>query len=157
MRSLRTVSLMLRLGVAAFLVGCGEAQPAPTELEVPDLGSARSALVSSLERWKAGRRDSGVLIGSTPSIGIVDAARADRPLLGYEVVGPLKAVGKARPFSVRLSLGEPSESVEARYLVLGRDPLWVYRQEDFERMLHWEHKMDVETAETPPGSPGGGR
>jgi hypothetical protein len=66
-------------------------------------------------------------------------------------------VGKARPFAVRLILGEPREIVATRYLVLGLDPLWVFRQEDFERMLHWEHKMDGTAGPPSVGSVANGR
>jgi hypothetical protein len=125
----------------AFLVGCGAAEHGSDALTVPDIGPARAALVASLDAWKADTRGSGVVIGSRPAIGVVDSARADRPLIDYEVVGPLMVQEKVRPFSVRLVLGSPRETVTARYLVMGRDPLWVYRQEDFDLMIHWEHKM----------------
>jgi hypothetical protein len=141
-----TIHMMRRpslcgLLATAFLVGCGAAERGSAGLTVPDLGPAQAALVASLDAWKADLRGSGVVIGSKPAIGVVDSARADRPLLDYEVVGPLMVQEKIRPFSVRLVLGSPRETVTARYLVMGRDPLWVYRQEDFDLMIHWEHKM----------------
>ena len=136
--------------VAAFMaIGCGHSKRESVELGPPDLKSSRSALVASLDAWKADQRSSGVIIGSAPSIGIVDAMRTERRLLDYEVVGPLMVVEKGRPFAVRLILDAPRETVAARYIVLGRDPLWVFRQEDFERMLHWEHKMDPESQPLP--------
>jgi hypothetical protein len=132
------------LAVASFVAGCGDARRGPEEFVAPCLESAKAALVASLDAWKADRRASGVMIGSKPAIGVVDSARADRPLLDYEIVGPLMVAGKARPFAVRLVLDEPREAVATRYLVMGQDPLWVFRQEDFERMLHWEHPMDAQ-------------
>lgn len=143
---------MLRwLAVAGLAAGCGHARRGSDEIAVPGLEASKAALVAALEAWKADRRASGVLIGSKPSIGIVDAARADRALLEYEVVGPLMVVEKARPFAVRLVLDAPRETVTTRYLILGEDPLWVFRQEDFERMLHWEHKMEIEAGTDPAG------
>lgn len=153
----RTGRSLLWLAIASFAAGCGDAQRGPADLAIPDLESSRTALIASLDAWKADRRASGVLIGSKPAIGVVDSARADRPLLEYEVVGPLMTFGKARPFAIRLDLGEPRETVATRYLVLGRDPLWVFRQEDFERMLHWEHKMDGEAATASAGPSADGR
>ena len=128
--------------VGLFAIGCADSGRDGVDLAVPDLSPSRAALAASLDAWKAGRRASGVLIGSKPSVGVVDSTRTERPLLDYEVVGPLMPVEKARPFAVRLVLGSPRETVDARYLVLGQDPLWVFRQDDFELMLHWEHKMD---------------
>lgn len=133
--------------------GC-ESSPSPApELVAPDLAAANAALVAALDAWKAGKLTSGVLVGSNPAVGVVDATRGDRRLLGYEVVGPLLVVDKARPFAVRLDIDAPRETVTARYLVLGRDPLWVFRQEDFDRMLHWEHRMSPEPAPQPPTAP----
>ena len=152
MTSRRSIRLVLPWAVAAA-IGCGDGGRTPAGLAPPDLASSRAALAASLDAWKADDRASGVLIGSKPSIGVVDSARKDRPLLDYQILGPLMVVEKARPFAVRLVLGSPRESVAARYLVLGRDPLWVFRQEDFERMLHWEHAMAPEPAPQPPGPP----
>ena len=97
-------------------------------------------MVATLDAWKAGRREGG-MIGAKPAIVIVDSLRAERPLIDYEVVGPLAVVDKARPFAVRLVLDGPRETVTTRYLILGEDPLYVFRHEDLDMMLHWEHKM----------------
>ncbi len=143
------------LVVSALAAGCGDAQHGAAEIFAPDIETSKAALISSLDAWKADRQTSGVLMGSKPSIGVVDAIRSERPLLAYEVIGPLMVVEKARPFAVRLVLGAPRETVTTRYLVLGKDPLWVFRQEDFERLLHWEHKMDGDEGAkpNPPSTP----
>lgn len=134
--------------ILATVVGCS-AGPDPGSggaMVAPEVGAARSALVASLDAWKAGRRDPRELIGSGPAVGVVDSTRRDRPLVGYEVVGPLllSAGEVARPFAVRLVLGGPREEVSTRYVVAGRDPLWVFLREDYDRILHWEHKMTGE-------------
>lgn len=145
----RLAQTWLAIAVAVIAAGC-ESGAGGGDLGPPDLAASRRALAVSLDAWKAGRRASGVLIGSGPAVGVVDSNRADRPLADYEVVGPLMVAGKSRPFAVRLVLDAPRETVEARYVVVGRDPLWVFRHEDFERMLHWEHRMDPESTPSPP-------
>jgi hypothetical protein len=35
----------------------------------------------------------------------------------------------------------PAEAQKVRYLVHGIDPLYVYRQEDFDLLNHWDHMM----------------
>ena len=134
--------LGLRLAAISCLAaaGCGPTAGAPP-LGPPSPSASRAALVASLDAWKGGRRGPG-LIGSKPGVGVVDGQRAERPLLGFEVLGPLAVDAAARPYAVRLDLGAPAERVEARYLVLGDDPLWVFRREDYDLILHWEHKMD---------------
>ena len=154
MRTVRPCHLALCwLAVASIPAGCDAARRGPADLAPPDPAPARAALVAALDAWKGDRRASGVLIGSRPAIGVVDSMRTDRPLLDYEIVGPLMVVEKSRPFAVRLVLDAPRETVATRYLVMGRDPLWVFRQEDFDRMLHWEHRMDPEPGPRKPGPP----
>ena len=46
-----------------------------------------------------------------------------------------------RVFTVKLTLVNPGEEVKARYVVMGLDPLWVIRNEDFEMLAHWDHPM----------------
>ena len=75
--------------------------------------------------------------------------RFERPLIDFAILGPLAALGPARPFAVRLELDAPRESVQTRYVVMGEDPLWVFGQDDYERILHWEHKMGQEALDQP--------
>jgi len=140
-------SSLIVLVCASLTVGCrGEAErmgPPPPEL-------ARASLAKALEAWKGGRAG-GPLIGSSPGVGVVDTLRQERPLLDYEILGPLYPLAEARPFGVRLTLDSPREVVTARYIVLGVDPIWVFRDEDYQLILHWEHKMtEGEGGGTPP-------
>ncbi|MHC5538230.1 hypothetical protein ACYOEI_08375 [Singulisphaera rosea] len=124
-------------------------------MTIPSPASAKAALIASLEAWKSNDRRSGIVIGGKPPIGVVDSTRPERRLVDYEIVGALMSSEKARPFAVRLTLDEPRETVMTRYLVIGREPLWVFLQEDFDRMLHWEHKMDDEATADPDRPTGG--
>ena len=157
-----------RLGLVSWLVplilsaGCGGAPAGTPLLQAPGIAPARTALVATLDAWKSGRREGGT-IGSNPSIGIVDSLRAERLLIDYEILGALSVVDKARPFAVRLVLESPRGTLTCRYVVLGQDPLWVFRQDDLDMMLHWEHKEsagDAGAAATvktdKPRSPAGG-
>jgi hypothetical protein len=146
---------LLLAGTCLWLTGCGdrprESTPAPPELE-----PARAALVASLEAWKSGHHETGALIGSDPAIATADVQRFDRPLLDFTIVGPLSVRGPARSFAVHLVLDSPREPVDTRYVVLGEDPLWVFGHDDYERILHWEHKMDDtedSSGQTAPVSP----
>jgi hypothetical protein len=50
---------------------------------------------------------------------------------------------------VKLSLDHPAESVLATYVVFGRSPRWVYRLEDFNMIMHWDHPMGGENGAAP--------
>jgi hypothetical protein len=51
---------------------------------------------------------------------------------------------------VRLNLAEPDETVLAAYFVFDRMPVWVYRVEDFDMMMHMD--MAPDDAPTPAGA-----
>jgi hypothetical protein len=61
---------------------------------------------------------------------------------GYEEEG-------YRRFLVRLFLAEPEDTVVATYYVFGQDPMWVYRSEDFDMIMH----MDKSMMPAPPAHP----
>jgi hypothetical protein len=146
--------------MATGLMGCG-APAAETEKTrvIPSPEQARSALSAALDAWKGGSTASS-LKSSKPTIEVVDSFRkTERPLKAFEILAPIE-VDHGRSFSVRLSLDGPAEEQLARYLVIGKDPIWVFRQEDFERISHWEHKMEepeptapTEPAPRPEGHP----
>jgi hypothetical protein len=55
----------------------------------------------------------------------------------YTILG--EAPGDApRCFAVRLHLEEPQEEQRVRFVLIGLDPLWVFRHEDYEMLAHWE-------------------
>ena len=43
-------------------------------------------------------------------------------------------------FTVQLALDAPPAEVRVRYYVIGIDPVWVVRQEDYDMLTHWEHR-----------------
>jgi hypothetical protein len=70
--------------------------------------------------------------------------RPGQQLRGYNVLGESESES-GRRFLVKLSLAEPDKSVMAAYYVFGQDPVWVYRTEDFDMLMHWEHPMSDES------------
>src|SRR5690242_16357198 len=110
---------------------------------VPPPAAARRALVAALEAWKQGR-EPGLVPSTSPAVHVVDShRRPDQAMEGYEILG--ETLGEnARTFTVRLRLrGEGGRSV-VRFNVVGLDPVWVFRQEDYDMIAHWEHAMPAE-------------
>lgn len=132
---------------AVLASGCARDAAPTAALQPPDPDLSRTALTTALDAWKSGRRAAGALLGDDPAVGVVDTLQAERPLLDYEILGALGTLPEARPFAVRLELDDPPETITTRYMVLGNNPLWVFRQEDYELILHWEHKMSAEEHE----------
>lgn len=138
----------LLLAIAA-VAGCGNSDDSSLPLPVPAIEPSRAALKVALDAWKSGRRIAGPPIGANPAVGVVDTLQAERPLRDYKILGALGTLPEAQPFAVELDLDNPPEQVTTRYMVLGKDPLWVFRQEDYELIIHWEHKMSPEELNPP--------
>jgi hypothetical protein len=66
------------------------------------------------------------------------ASRAD-----YTVLNETAAIN-GRTYVVRLQLSNPAADERVRFVVIGIDPIWVFRKSDFDRLAHWEHPMAVE-------------
>lgn len=146
--------------LALSAIGCQGGDRAATGGDgpfVPPPEVARAALVEALDGWRADQpvaRDPKL---GPPRVGLVDNDRIDQHrLLNYDVLGPID-LGVGRGFTVRLRLEgtgpEATTEPVVRYVVFGQGPVWVFRLEDYERISHWEHKMDPDeqTDPVPPG------
>jgi hypothetical protein len=122
--------------VPLFCTGCGFAQggagPTPSSL------TARGALESSLTAWKDGKKP-GAIEGATPPIQVVDSTwQAGAKLASFEILREEPGEPEKR-FTVRLVSGTPPVALETRYMVVGTDPIGVYREDDYKRMLNMEN------------------
>lgn len=136
MRSCFLTEIVLCAGLA--LPGCGGGAKA----FAPRAASAREALDAALTAWKNGERPD-TLASRSPVLHAVDSHwRSGQSLQSFEVVKEEPGDGVQR-FSVKLTTkdgGAKSKDVqaEATYVVVGRDPVWVYRDEDYARLLGME-------------------
>lgn len=137
MRLISTLLGCLTLGAALLAAaGCGsraqQFTPAPQ--------TARASLEAALEQWKAGSPPGR--IACTPPVEVADASRlAGQTLRSFEVLGETSLGAEGRCFIVRLALDNPAAELRARFVVVGIDPIWVFRKEDYDHLAHWEHPM----------------
>jgi hypothetical protein len=126
------------------LGGCG-GQPKPVEgyeRFIPEPAIARKTLAAMLDEWRDGR--------DPTTVNVVDKHRLPgQRLVRHEILGEVATDG-ARGFAVRLTLENPNEEPVVRYFVIGVDPIWVFRQEDFELISHWMHPMEGPKTKTAP-------
>jgi len=109
-------------------LGCGGNSAARY---IPASGSARAALQTALTTWQSGEKHSPIT-SSKPEINVFDARwQAGKKLESFEILE--EVTGQEQPqFQVRLKLeGEPEET--ATYLVVGIDPLHIFRDADYKR------------------------
>jgi len=127
--------LLLLAGGLLLSAGCSRSRNNVADY-TPSSEKAKQALETALNHWKDGNA-SGAVPGTTPVVQAVDTKwKAGQKLQGFEILGedaPSTDGAAPRFFKVRLTptSGPP---LEARYVVVGIDPLWVYREEDYKAM-----------------------
>jgi hypothetical protein len=104
----------------------------------PGPAEGRRALEAALDRWRAA--PSGTAAANETFRFVDQQRQPGQRLIAYTVQTDQELEG-TRLYRVRLELGAPTESVLAGYYVFGTKPTWVFRQEDYEMMMHWEHVM----------------
>jgi hypothetical protein len=70
----------------------------------------------------------------------------------FTILGETASSSGYRRFLVKLSLEQPEDSLVASYYVFGRGPIWVYRAEDFDMIMHMDKSMMAEPP-SPDGEP----
>jgi hypothetical protein len=127
------------IGSAILACGCGKKAPNYT----PSAADAEAALRRALDAWKAGE-PAGPVPETKPLVHVTDAGRKPgQRLEDYRILGETYGTG-GRTYAVVLHLTNPDEQVKTRYVLVGIDPLWVFRQEDYELLMHWDHHMPDE-------------
>jgi hypothetical protein len=130
--------VLLTLCCVSISVGCGSGDPAARY--VPAAGDAEAALSTALEAWKAGT-PTGPVPNTSPVIHVTDSfRRRDERLDGFRILGEVPG-DTPRCYAVELQFDPPRQE-KVRYVIVGIDPLWVFRMEDYQLLAHWEHRMD---------------
>jgi hypothetical protein len=123
----------------AVAIGCS--RPAGHERFIPAEDKARQSLEQALAAWQRGKAGGPVEGTASPVVQFVDSHhKPNQRLRSFNVLGLAPGDGP-RVFTVKLALENPGEEIKARYVVVGLDPLWVIRQEDFDMLAHWDHPM----------------
>ena len=128
------------LAALCLAAGCSSGS---TEQYTPGEDRAQEALSAVLNAWKTGGE--ATQLSGIP-IRVADSERKKgQSLRNYEILGELPAES-GRRYQVKLVLDNPAAETKAQYVVVGIDPLWVFRQEDYDMMTHWEHPMPAGNA-----------
>lgn len=133
---------MRRAAIAPLIVamlGCAERSDHRRYYPTDD--KARQAVEAALSAWQRGLPSGEVAGTANPVITVVDNHRAPaQRLKSFEILTVAPGEGP-RVLTVRLLLENPSAEVKVRYIVVGADPVWVFRQEDYDMLMHWDHPM----------------
>jgi hypothetical protein len=92
-------------------------------------------LTAALEVWKSGQEKPGSIANQKPAVEVQDSVwRSGRKLKSFEI-GEEQTVKDGPPrFSVTLTFYDEPASEQSDYVVVGKDPLWVMREKDFQKM-----------------------
>jgi hypothetical protein len=149
MRDFPTSSLTLRVShsvlkqllamILLACVGCGSSGSGQ-ERYIPTQAVARTTIETALKAWQRGE-SSGEIKETKPLIFVTDShRRAGQTLEAFEILGEVPGE-TPRCLLIKVKLANPAAEEKIRYAVIGIDPLWVYRHEDLEMILHWDHPM----------------
>lgn len=120
-------------------VGCGSSGSGQ-ERYIPTQQVARDTVETALKAWQSGE-PGGEIKETKPLIFVTDShRRAGQTLESFEILGEVPGE-TPRCLLIKVKLANPAAEEKIRYAVIGIDPLWVYRHEDLEMILHWDHPM----------------
>ena len=104
---------------------------------VPSASSGRQALEAALTAWQNGH-PVGTIETASPPVQAVDSGWGKKQkLASYEILEEVSRSDGRLCFKVRLHLHDPSTTQEVHYLVVGKSPLWVFRDEDYNSYQDW--------------------
>jgi hypothetical protein len=100
---------------------------------IPAETKSREALEEALSAWESGGTDSKVLAPGM-TIQVLDAKwRAGQKLARYEILNVESDEDGKSWFNVKLVMKKPAGEQMTRYVVIGLEPIWVYREEDYKQ------------------------
>jgi hypothetical protein len=133
----RCLLLIAVLPLVSLLAGCGASHARFT----PTSGEARTSLEAALTAWRDGKPFGPV--EATPPVQVADSAwQAGQQVESFEI-GEEKDEGDGtKQFAVSIKMKKPPGDQSVRYFVHGRDPVWVYREEDYKRMINMDNNPE---------------
>jgi hypothetical protein len=119
-------------------MGCGASHARYT----PTSGEARSSLEAALTAWRDGKASSD--IDAKPPVHMVDSAwQGGRQLESFQIGDEEDGGDGTKQFLAKLKMKNVKEEQDVRYVVHGRDPVWVFTADEYKHMLDMDNKPDT--------------
>jgi hypothetical protein len=117
--------------IGLMLSGCGSSSHSAY---VPSEEAGKHALEAALAAWQDGKRMERIENAGSAAIETQDADwKSGKKLASYSIQKELPTTEGPKQFSVRLTFQGDASPVDTVYFVVGRDPLWVFRDRDYKR------------------------
>jgi hypothetical protein len=127
----RRLWLLAAAPVLFLLAGCdgtGHARFSPTQDE------ARSALEAALTAWRDGRPFGS--IEATPPVHVADSLwQGGQTIEAFQIGDEQAGEDGTKRFPVKLTMTKTKTVQDVRYVVYGRDPVWVFSEQDYQKMI----------------------
>jgi hypothetical protein len=134
MKRFRYLVLIAAMPLVSLLTGCGSSQARYT----PTSGEARSSLEAALTAWRDGKPYGPV--EAKPPVHVADQDwQGGQMIESYQIGDEEDGGDGTKQFAVTLKMKKAPGDKAVRYVVHGRDPVWVYREEDYKRMLNMDN------------------
>jgi hypothetical protein len=139
-RGVGLVTASLSLGL---LPGCGSEHARYT----PSSTEARTSLETALTAWREGKPVTSIDV--KPPVHVIDSAWQGGQQIESFTIGDEQDVGDGtKQFAVKLVTKPKGSELAVKFVVHGRDPVYVFREEDYVRTLN----MDNNPVSRPPRS-----
>lgn len=116
----------------SLTVGCGGGKGSARY--IPKQENARAALEKALNAWQ-GDKPHGTVEKGPPAIEVLASDwKTGRKLASYQILKDETDKENRRWYSVQLKFKDASEDKTVRFLVLGNNPLWVYSEDEYEKL-----------------------
>lgn len=123
--------LLTLLALFSILPGCGTGSS--VDRFHPREDAALGALTTALTAWQNGQAMSDAIESSEPAVQMADPTwQAGSKLKSFEIVEALPG-DIPRKFSVKITLEGSAVPENVTYVVVGKDPLWVMREQEYEK------------------------
>ncbi len=146
---LRLLGLVLVAPGLMVLVGCdgtGHARYTPTKDE------ARSSLEAALTAWRDGKPCG--TIDAKPPVHVADTAwQGGAQIEAFEIGEEEDPGDGTKQFPVKLTMKKAGAVQDVRYIVNGRDPVWVFSEPDYKKMIDMGNGPEPEKPKSSPGRP----
>jgi hypothetical protein len=117
--------------VCVLAVGCSSTT---SEDYVPDENAGKRALEIALTAWQKGQPMERIESPDTPAVQPQETEwKNGRKLASFSIGEERPSTDGPKQFAVRLTFQNDSKPVDAVYFVVGKDPLWVFRDRDYQR------------------------
>lgn len=127
------VWLVAALGLG-FFTGCDSGHARYT----PSSGDARASLEAALTAWREGKPPG--LIDVKPPVQVIDSAWQGGQQIESFAIGDEQDPGDGtKQFLVKLVTKPKKSEQEVKFVVHGRDPVYVFREDDYMRMINMDN------------------